>query len=93
MQDYGLGFGKSSVGIKNDFVTLTKKDMIIERTSKEVIIRLPPYVDTSDLQRFVDFLSYKEATALSEAVQSDVDIFVKEVKSGWWEKNRSRLIK
>ena len=67
--------------------------MIIERTSKEVIIRLPSYVDTNGLQRFVDYLSYKEATALSQAKQSDVDALAKEVKAGWWAKNRSRLIK
>jgi hypothetical protein len=67
--------------------------MIIERTAKEVIIRLPSYVDTTGLQRFVDYLSYKEATALSKAKQSDVDILAKEVKAGWWGKNRSRLVK
>jgi hypothetical protein len=68
-------------------------DMIIERTANEVIIRLPSYVDTNGLQRFVDYLTYKEATALSEAKQSDVDSLAKEVKAGWWAKNRSRFIK
>lgn len=67
--------------------------MIIERTANEVIIRLPSYVDTNGLQRFVDYLSYKEATALSQAKQSDVDTLAKEVKADWWAKNRSRLIK
>jgi hypothetical protein len=67
--------------------------MLIERTSKEVIIRLPSYVDTNGLQRLVDYLSYKEATAKSKAKQSDVDALAKEVKTGWWAKNRSRLIK
>ncbi len=42
--------------------------MIIERTSKEVIIRLPSYVDTAGLQSLVDYyLTYKEATAKSKA--------------------------
>lgn len=41
--------------------------MVIERTSKEVIIRLPSYVDTDGLQRLVDHLTYKEATAKSKA--------------------------
>ncbi len=67
--------------------------MIIERTAKEVIIRLPSYVNTKGLQRFVDYLTYKEATALSKAKQSDVDILAKEVKKDWWMKNRDRLIK
>jgi len=67
--------------------------MLIERTSKEVIIRLPSYVDTEGLQRLVDYLSYKEATSRSRAKQSDVDKLAKEVKKGWWKKNRSRFIK
>ncbi|MEO8146957.1 MAG: hypothetical protein ABI723_04930 [Bacteroidia bacterium] len=67
--------------------------MLIERTSSEVIIRLPSYVDTEGLQQLVDYLSYKEATAKSKAKQSDVDKLAKEVKKGWWTKNRSRFIK
>ena len=67
--------------------------MLIERNSNEVIIRLPSYVDTEGLQRLVDYLSYKEATSKSRAKQSDVDKLAKDVKKGWWSKNRSRFIK
>ncbi|MGI8637637.1 MAG: hypothetical protein ACR2KZ_19740 [Segetibacter sp.] len=67
--------------------------MLIERTEKEVIIRLPGSVDTIELQRFIDYLTYKEATASSIATQEDVDKLAKEVKKGWWEANRSRLVK
>lgn len=67
--------------------------MVIERTSKEVIIRLPSYVDTDGLQRLVDYLTYKEATAKSKAKQTDVDALAKEAKEGWWAKNRGSFIK
>lgn len=67
--------------------------MVIERTSKEVIIRLPAYIDTNGLQRLVDYLTYKEATAKSKAKQSDIDALAKDVKAGWWKKNRSRFVK
>ena len=67
--------------------------MLIERTNNEVIIRLPSYVDTEGLQRLIDYLSYKEATGKSKARQSDVDKLAREVKKGWWKKNRSRFIK
>ena len=63
--------------------------MLIERTNTEVIIRLPSYVDTNGLQRLVDYLTYKEATAKSKAKQSDVDALANEVKAGWWAKNRN----
>ena len=67
--------------------------MLIERTNSEVIIRLPAYVDTNGLQRLVDYLTYKEATAKSKAKQADVDALANEVKAGRWAKNRNRLVK
>jgi hypothetical protein len=67
--------------------------MIIERNSKEVIIKLPSYVDTAGLQRLVDYLAYKEATAKSKVKQSEVDALSSKVKQGWWKKNRNRLVK
>jgi len=67
--------------------------MLIERTNKEVIIRLPASVDTTELQRLVDYLTYEEATANSKATQEQVDELAKDVKKGWWEANRRRLIK
>lgn len=67
--------------------------MVVERTSKEVIIRLPSNVNTDGLQRLVDYLTYKEATATSKAKQSDVDALAKAAKAGWWAKNRNRLVK
>ncbi|PIV62015.1 MAG: hypothetical protein COS14_03355 [Bacteroidetes bacterium CG02_land_8_20_14_3_00_31_25] len=67
--------------------------MYIERTKSEVIIRLPSYVNIEGLQRFIDYLCYKEATAKSQATQADVDKLAKEVKKGWWAKNRNKFIK
>ncbi len=67
--------------------------MLIERTNKEVIIRLPASVDTAGLQRLIDYLTYKEATANSKASQEQVDKLAKEVKKDWWKVNRSRLVK
>ena len=67
--------------------------MYIERTNKEIIIRLPATVNTDGLQRFIDYLCYKEATANSQAKQEDVDKLAKDVKKGWWAENRRRFIK
>ena len=63
--------------------------MLIERTSNEVIIRLPTTVDTTGLQRLVDYLTYKEATANSKATQEQVDKLSNDVKKGWWKKTRN----
>lgn len=66
--------------------------MLIERTSSEIIIRLPASVDRTGLQRLVDYLTYKEATSNSKATQEQVDKLAKEVKKGWWKKNRKRIL-
>ena len=67
--------------------------MTIERTSTEVIIRLPAYIDTNGLQNLIDYLIYKEATAKSVAEQTEVDTLAKEIKHGFWAKNRDKYIK
>jgi thioredoxin-related protein len=67
--------------------------MVIERTKKEIIIRLPSYVDTEGLQNLINYLTYKEATDKSQAKQDDVDKLVRDIKRGWWSKNRRRFIK
>lgn len=67
--------------------------MVIERTKNEVIIRLPSYIDTDGLLNLITYLSYKEATDTSQAKQDEVDKLAKDVKKGWWKKNRKRFIK
>ncbi|MEO8821616.1 MAG: hypothetical protein ABI374_12280 [Ginsengibacter sp.] len=67
--------------------------MLIERTSSEVIIRLPASVDTTGLQRLVDYLTYKEATSNSKATQGQIDKLSRDVKKDWWKKNSKRFIK
>ncbi|TAH12241.1 MAG: hypothetical protein EAZ12_02580 [Sphingobacteriia bacterium] len=67
--------------------------MLIERTSREVIIRLPASVEAIGLQRLIDYLTYKEATSKSKATQEQVDQLANDVKKNWWKKNRNRFIK
>lgn len=65
--------------------------MIIERTKNEIIFRLPYNAGVDDLQDLTDMLEYKEITKKSRATQKDVDILVKALKKGRWEKTK-RLI-
>jgi hypothetical protein len=69
-----------------------KKDMIIERTNNEVIIRLPVTTDTTYLEEMVDYIRFKEITSKSKATQEQVDSLVKSIKKGRWQANRKRLI-
>ena len=67
--------------------------MLVERTTKEVIIRLPASVDTEDLQDFLNYARYKELTANFKTDQKVVDKIANEINAKWWTKNKSKLIK
>ena len=67
--------------------------MLVQRTSKEVIIRLPTSVNTEDLQDFLNYARYKELTANSKTDQKEVDKIANDINAKWWTKNKSKLIK
>jgi len=67
--------------------------MDIQRTDKEILFRLPANIDTLGLQRIIDYLKYKEATAGSKADQEEIDRLAKESKANWWKENKHRFIK
>jgi predicted trehalose synthase len=65
--------------------------LTIERTDQEIIIRLPLDMGINDIQRMLDYLSYKQAIKNSQATQEQIDELAETVKSGWWEKNKDRF--
>jgi hypothetical protein len=67
--------------------------MEIERTDKEIIIRLPVNIKTEDLQDFLDYLSYKQSTSDVEVAHEKVDELASEVNKNWWKANRKRFVK
>lgn len=67
--------------------------MVIERTNTEIIFRLPPDIDTSGLQRILNYLKFKEAVKDSQALDDEANDLANESKKRWWEENRHRFIK
>ncbi len=67
--------------------------MLVERTNKEVIIRLPASVDTEDLQDFLNCARYKELTSNFNVDQKEVDKLADQINAKWWTKNRKKLVK
>jgi hypothetical protein len=65
--------------------------MVIERTKKEVIIRLPGNFNVDDLQDMADWLAFKELARRSKAVQKEVDDLVSKIKKGRWAKTKAKL--
>lgn len=67
--------------------------MIIERTDKEILIRIPNTVDIEGAQRIIDYIRYQEVTSKSKATQEDVDKLADEVNREWWNKNKHTFLK
>ena len=65
--------------------------MIIERTAKEVIFRLPVSTKLEDLQEIADLFTFQEISRESKATQKDVDDLVKKIKKGRWAKTKKQL--
>jgi hypothetical protein len=65
--------------------------MIIERTSKEVVFRLPSSTKLKDLQEIANLFAFKEIAQKSKARQKDVDALVKKIKKGRWSKTKEKL--
>lgn len=57
--------------------------LTIERTDREIIIRLPSDLNVADIQRMLDYLAYKQAIKGSQATEEEIDKLAKEVKKGW----------
>ncbi|MCF8372739.1 MAG: hypothetical protein K9H64_14035 [Bacteroidales bacterium] len=67
--------------------------MIIEKTNKEIIFRLPADINIDELQDMKEWFKYMEIARNSKAQQEDVDLLVKEAKKGRWEKRKADLLK
>ncbi len=67
--------------------------MQIERTNKEILIRLSSGTDLVGLQRILDYLKFREIASKSKASQKQIDALSFESKSSWWNKNKSRFVK
>lgn len=66
--------------------------MTIKRTGEAIIVTLPLDIETENLQRFLDYLRYKEIVAKSKATQEDADELAREINKKWWEENKHRFL-
>lgn len=64
--------------------------MIIERTKKEILVRLSANTDLTEIQNMLDFLEYKESTSGTKAKQKDVDELSESVNKLIWNKIKAQ---
>lgn len=60
--------------------------MIVERTKKEILVRLSLQTNTTDLQDMLDYLEYKELVSKSKAKEKDIDELAKQVNRSMMKK-------
>lgn len=65
--------------------------MIIERTSDEVVFRLPSSTKLEDLQEIADLFTSKGISQKSKASQKDVDELVKKITKGRLAKTKGKV--
>jgi len=70
-----------------------KEFMLVERTSNEIIFRLPADTDILSLQRILKYLKYQVAIKESKATEANAEEIAEESKANWWKENKSRFIK
>lgn len=65
--------------------------MIVERQNNEIVVRFSAGIKTSRIQTILDYLRYEELTSKSTASEDDVDVLLKEVKKGRWDRTKKEL--
>jgi hypothetical protein len=74
-------------------MVLIFQDIRIERTDKEIVIRIPGDTDLPGLQQILDYVKFRNVASKSMATISQIDALAKESKSTWWEENKSKFVK
>lgn len=64
----------------------------VERTEKEILIKLPLNTKISDIQQILNYFEYVNLVSKSQATQKQIDDLAKEVNQGWWKKNKERFV-
>ena len=54
--------------------------MTIERTDKEIIIKIPSSTNIDEVQNLINFIRFREIASKSKASQKDIDKLVSKVK-------------
>ena len=65
--------------------------MVVERTDKEIIIRLSASLNTEDLQDLLNYARYRELTNGFKVAQKEVDKLASQINKDWWAKNKKKL--
>lgn len=66
--------------------------MKIQRNSNEIIVSFANSVDIQEIQRFLNYIRFKEIAAKSKATEADVTELANEVNASWWQANKNTYL-
>ena len=66
-------------------------NVTVERTEKEILIKLPLNAEVSDIQQILNYFEYINLASKGQAKQEQIDDLAKEVNQSWWVKNKERF--
>lgn len=67
--------------------------MKVERTDKEILIRLPLETDVKEVQLLIDRLIFKKIISKSKATEEAIEQLATASKENWWKTNENSLLK
>ncbi len=67
--------------------------MVIERTEKELILKLPLDLGIQNLDKIIRYLKYTESNSNSIYNEEEINQIANESKQNWWLENKHRYIK
>ena len=65
--------------------------MQVERENNEILVRFSAGKKASKIQAILDYLRYEELTSKSNGTDSDIDILMKDVKKGRFDKFKKEI--
>lgn len=66
-------------------------NITVERTDKEILIKLPLTTAVSDIQQILNYFEYVNLANKSQATEEQIEDLAKEVNQSWWAKNKGRF--
>lgn len=66
--------------------------MRVESVNNEIKLTFSKYaLDITEIQSFIDYIKFREISALSKATQEDANNLAEEINQSWWDKNKHKF--
>ena len=68
------------------------RKMRVESVNNEIKLTFSKNaLDITEIQSFIDYIKFREISALSKATQEDANKLAEEINQSWWDKNKHKF--